>query len=183
MRPTRIRDIKMRRTIILLIGIVAICNCSFAQTSVRNDYNFVVDKGISIQSESETSQLFAGKSNHSFTRGDGFVIRPELYRGIFANFGYQINPYVQVYVGLGYSDGLDGALGLRAYTGDANWVAMFDLRFSVTNFALPGVALVAGASYKDLDFGAGLKYYTDGYYYLYVPVLTVGWNIRCYDHR
>jgi len=166
-----------------LIGIVAICNCSLAQTSASNNHDFVADKGISIQSGFESRHLLAGKSTYSFTRGEGFVIRPELYRGIFANFGYQINPYVQVYLGLGYSDGLDGALGLRAYTGDANWVAMFDLRFSVTDFALPGVALVAGASYKDLDFGAGLKYYTDGYYYLYVPVLTVGWNIRCYDHR
>ena len=118
-----------------------------------------------------------------FSRGKGFVIRPELYRGFFASLGYQINPYVQTFMSVGFGDGLEGALGVRAYTGDANWVAMFDLRISLTNFVLPGVSLVAGASYKDLDFGCGLKYYTDGEYYLIMPVFSVGWNIRCYEHR
>ena len=124
-----------------------------------------------------------GLNYSSFTRGQGFVIRPELYRGLFVNFGYQINPYVQTFLSVGYGDGLESALGVRAYTGDADWVAMFDLRFSLTNFVLPGVSLVAGASYKDLDFGAGLKYYTDGYHYLIMSVISVGWNIRCYEHR
>ncbi len=131
----------------------------------------------------ETYSLMPSRGYNSFTRGHGFVIRPELYRGLFASLGYQINPYVQTFLSVGYGDGLESALGVRTYTGDANWVAMFDLRFSLTNFVLPGVSLVAGASYKDLDFGAGLKYYTDGYYYLVMPVLSVGWNIRCYDHR
>lgn len=120
---------------------------------------------------------------NSFTRGQGFVIRPEFYRGLFASLGYQINPYVQTFLSFGYGDGLESALGVRAYTGDANWVAMFDLRFSLTNLSIPGMSLVAGASYKDFDFGAGLKYYTDGRYYLIMPVISLGWNIRCYDHR
>ncbi|MBR1849836.1 MAG: hypothetical protein IJ789_00520 [Bacteroidales bacterium] len=126
----------------------------------------------------ETYSLMPARGYNSFTRGQGFVIRPELYRGFFASFGYQINTYVQTFLSVGYGDGLESALGVRSYTGDANWVAMFDLRFSLTNFVLPGVSLVAGASYKDLDFGAGLKYYTDGYYYLIMPVVSVGWNIR-----
>lgn len=123
------------------------------------------------------------REGNLFSRGQGFVIRPELYRGFFASLGYQINPYVQTFMSVGFGDGLEGALGVRAYTGDANWVAMFDLRISLTNFVLPGVSLVAGASYKDLDFGCGLKYYTDGEYYLIMPVISVGWNIRCYEHR
>ena len=125
----------------------------------------------------------SGLDYSSFTRDQGFVIRPELYRGLFVNFGYQINPYIQTFACFGYGDGIEGGIGARVYTGDADWVAMFDLRFSLTDFSYPGGALVAGASYKDLDFGAGAKYYTDGYYYVIVPVLTVGWNIRCYEHR
>ena len=127
--------------------------------------------------------MSSNQSNNSFSRGKGFVIRPELYRGLFVNFGYQINPYIQTFACFGYGDGVESGLGLRAYTGDADWVAMFDLRFSLTDFSFPGTSLVAGASYKDLDFGAGVKCYTDGYYYLLVSVLTVGWNIRCYEHR
>lgn len=178
----------MKKTVILIaLAMMAGVHC-FAQmsafdNSAKEEKSSLISLSKGVLNADHSNEHTNLSSYGSFTRGDGFVIRPELYRGIFANFGYQINPYVQVYLGLGYSDGLDGALGLRAYTGDANWVAMFDLRFSVTDFALPGVALVAGASYKDLDFGAGLKYYTDGYYYLYVPVLTVGWNIRCYNHR
>ena len=143
----------------------------------------VVNTGFSGTNGLDAYSLMPSGGYNSFSRGQGFVIRPELYRGLFASFGYQINPYVQTFLSVGYGDGVESALGVRAYTGDANWVAMFDLRFSLTNFVLPGVSLVAGASYKDLDFGAGLKYYTDGYYYLIMPVISVGWNIRCYEHR
>lgn len=131
----------------------------------------------------ETYSMMPRGGYNSFTRGQGFVIRPEFYRGFIATFGYQINPYVQTFLSVGYGDGLESAIGVRAYTGDANWAAMFDLRFSLTNLSIPGMSLVAGASYKDLDFGAGLKYYTDGLYYLIMPVISLGWNIRCYEHR
>lgn len=123
------------------------------------------------------------KESTSFSRGKGFVIRPEIHRGLYASFGYQFSPYLQSFLAVGYGDGLEGALGLRAYTGDAKWAAMFDLRFGLTNFVLPGVSLVAGASYKDFDFGGGLKYYTDGYQYVIMPVISIGWNIRLYEHR
>ena len=113
-----------------------------------------------------------------FSRKKGFVIRPEIYRGFYASFGYQFNPYLQTFLGIGYGDGFESTLGIRAYTGDAKWAAMFDLRLGLTNFVLPGVSLVAGASYKNFDFGGGLKYYTDGYQYLIVPVISIGWNIR-----
>lgn len=173
----------MKKTLLLAIAIVFIMNCSVAQIAFyeRNDFSLIGD--------STSSSVFNAQLNdtttmyNSFSRGQGFVIRPEFYRGLFVSFGYQINPYVQTFLGIGYGDGLTGGLGLRAYTGDANWVAMFDLRFEMTNFSLPGMALVAGASFKDLDFGAGIRAYTDGYNYLIYPVLCVGWNIRCYDHR
>ena len=50
-----------------------------------------------------------GFSSGGFTRGSGFVIRPELYSGLFATLGYQINPYVQLSGGFGF--------GLDAYGG------------------------------------------------------------------
>lgn len=172
----------MKKQGLLIAAIMLMAMQGFART------NNAPDHSNTLLSASENDRLYgysllSDDDTKDFTRGNGFVIRPELYRGIFADFGYQITPHVQAYFGIGYSDGLDGVLGIRAYTGKANWAAMFDVRFSLTNFVLPGASFVAGASYKDLDFGAGLKYYTDGYYYLIAPTFTIGWNIRCYDHR
>ncbi len=173
----------MRKKVLLIAIATIFAMQGKAQMSYNKDFSH--QPSITLcSSDGQDSYSYMGKSSSGyFTRGQGFVIRPELYRGLFASIGYQINPYVQTFLSVGYGDGLEGAFGVRAYTGDADWVAMFDLRFSMTEFVLPGASLVAGASYKDLDFGAGLKTYSDGYYYLIVPVLSVGWNIRCYDHR
>ena len=157
-------------------------NCS-ELLAENNETTTVVNSEVGSADGLETYSLMPREGDNTFSRGKGFVIRPELYRGLFASFGYQINPYLQTFLSVGYGDGLESAIGLRAYTSDANWAAMFDLRFSLTNFVLPGLSLVGGASYKDLDFGGGLKYYTDGYYYLIMPVISVGWNIRCYEHK
>lgn len=130
---------------------------------------------------------FSGKG---YTRGSGFVIRPELYSGLFATFGYQINPYVQLSGGFGF--GLDAyggfitAIGVRTYTSDANWAAMFDYHIGVINiqgFNLTRHTIVGGASYKDFDFGAGLMYITNGYDSGIGLSITLGYNIRCYKHR
>ncbi|MBQ3709896.1 MAG: hypothetical protein II887_04250, partial [Bacteroidales bacterium] len=37
----------------------------------------------------------------TYTRGKGFFVRPDVYGGLFANVGYQINPYLQISVGPG----------------------------------------------------------------------------------
>ena len=173
----------MKKFIILAAGLF-MGEILFAQTALLSTPT-TINKNSLILKETETTKNYSNLSGgySSFTRGSGFFIRPEIYRGLFATFGYQINPFVQTSLSIGYGDGLTGSMGVRAYTADANWAAMFDLRFSLINFGILGTSLAAGASYKDLDFGVGGSFYTDGYYYLIVPLLTVGWNIRCYDHR
>lgn len=131
-----------------------------------------------------------GFSSGGFTRGSGFVIRPELYSGLFATLGYQINPYVQLSGGFGF--GLDAyggfvtSLGVRTYTSDKNWAAMFDYHIGlvcIKGLNLTRHTIIGGASYKDLDFGAGLMYITDGYDGALGLSITLGYNIRCYKHR
>lgn len=125
-----------------------------------------------------------------YTRGSGFVIRPELYSGLFATLGYQINPYVQLSGGIGFGldqyGGMITALGIRTYTSDANWAAMFDYHIgliSIQGLSLTRHTIIGGASYKDFDFGAGLMYITDGYDSGIGLSITLGYNIRCYKHR
>ena len=75
-----------------------------------------------------TSQY--NKANTNFTRGSGFIIRPELYSGLFATIGYQINPYAKISGGLGFGldeyGGVVTSLGIRAYTSESIWATMFD---------------------------------------------------------
>ena len=129
-------------------------------------------------------------SGTGFSRGSGFVIRPELYSGLFATLGYQINPYVQLSGGLGFGldqyGGMITALGIRTYTSDANWAAMFDYHIglvSIQGLSLTRHTIIGGASYKDFDFGAGLMYITDGYDSGIGLSITLGYKIRCYKHR
>lgn len=123
-----------------------------------------------------------------YTRGSGFVVRPELYNGLFANLGYQINPYIQLSggLGVGFDGGFATTIGARAYTSKTKWVAMFDYHFGVVWFqgmVLTRHTIVGGASYKDLDFGAGLLYITNSDENGFGLSLTIGYNIRCYKHR
>lgn len=127
-------------------------------------------------------------SELEFTRGKGFVIRPELYSGVNATLGYQINPYVQLSGGFGF--GLDGgfltSFGVRTYTSDNDWAGMFDYHIGLVNYSgwnLVRHTIVGGASYKDFDFGAGLLYISDGYDSGIGFSITIGYNIRCYKHR
>lgn len=145
---------------------------------------FIFTTNISYSQEENKSEL----SKIEFTRGSGFVIRPELYSGINATLGYQINPYIQISGGLGF--GIDGgfvtSFGARAYTSDNNWAGMFDYHIGIVNFSgwnLVRHTIVGGASYKDFDFGAGLLYISDGYSSGIGLSITLGYNIRCYEHR
>lgn len=145
---------------------------------------FIFTTNISYSQQENKSEL----SKTEFTRGSGFVIRPELYSGVNATLGYQINPYVQISGGFGF--GIDGgfltSFGVRAYTSDKNWAGMFDYHIGLVNFSgynLIRHTIVGGASYKDFDFGAGLLYISDGYSSGIGLSITLGYNIRCYKHR
>lgn len=144
------------------------------------------------------AMLFVGNSMFAqkpeFTRGKGFLIRPELYSGLFVNGGYQFNPFWQVSLGVGAT--IDRAwlsqVGVRVYTNKGNWAGMFDYHFKIgkRNWnTLIVSALVGGASYKDLDFGLGMhtvylaNYLGFGHAIGIGPTITVGWNIRLYNHR
>lgn len=63
---------------------------------------FIFTTSISYSQQENKSEL----SKTEFTRGKGFVIRPELYSGVNATLGYQINPYVQLSGGFGF--GIEG---------------------------------------------------------------------------
>ena len=175
----------MKKCIIVVVMLLS--GSTFAQSALlsRPNEGFGLSPELVMNQPSTFSRSTnaSSKGYSSYTRGSGFYVRPELYRGLFVTLGYQFNPYVQSIVSVGYGDGITGSIGARAYTNDGNWAAMFDLRLSTINFSIHGISLVAGAAYKDLDFGVGGSFYTDGYYYLIVPVITVGWNIRCYQHR
>ena len=148
------------------------------------------------QNEGKSESVVNQKTN-TFTRGKGFFARPDFYGGFFLNGGYQFNPYVQASLGAGISliqinsNQLGGVFaahaGARVYTGEKKWAAMFDFHSGVFNYAgytFFRHSIVAGASYKDLDFGPGLAYIS-------IPnqgaglglLITLGWNVRFYPHR
>jgi hypothetical protein len=140
-------------------------------------------------SEPESQPVITQKVN-TFTRGKGFLARPELYGGFFLNGGYQFNPYVQATLGVGVT--LDPVFithaGVRVYTGVKKWAGMFDYHAGICNYSGITIlrhSIVGGASYKDLDFGIGFQYVS-------APnvgasglglLITIGWNIRFYEHR
>lgn len=135
-----------------------------------------------------------------YTRGSGFFVRPDVYGGFFANVGYQISPYVQVSVGPGalflinntgnnVSVDLAGTVhgGVRVYTGKNPWTGFVDYHVGAFRYNRDPVwrhSLVGGASYKDLDFGAGMQinFGPNSQVIGYGPVITVGYNFRFYKH-
>ena len=135
-----------------------------------------------------------------YTRGSGFFVRPDVYGGFFANVGYQISPYVQVSVGPGalflinntgnnVSVDLAGTAhgGVRVYTGKNPWTGFVDYHVGAFRYNRDPVwrhSLVGGASYKDLDFGAGMQvnFGPNSQVIGYGPVITVGYNFRFYKH-
>ena len=135
-----------------------------------------------------------------YTRGSGFFVRPDVYGGFFANVGYQISPYVQVSVGPGAlfllnNTGNDVSVdfkgtvhgGVRVYTGKNPWTGFVDYHvgaFRHNNDPIWRHSLVGGASYKDLDFGAGMQinFGPNAQVIGYGPVITVGYNFRFYKH-
>jgi hypothetical protein len=168
----------MRKIALLIAALLLLSGTYYGQTMIKYD-------GLKL-SDYESQQCSQINSD-SYTRGKGFVIRPELYRGFFCSFGYQFNPYVQSYLSAGYGDGLTAAVGARVYTNKNKWTGMIDTRFCLADFDNYGISVVGGASYKDLDFGLGFTFYFDPYFggcaTAFVFAASIGWNIRCYPHR
>ena len=134
----------------------------------------------------------------SFTRCQGFFVRPSLYGGAFVDAGYQFNPYIQASVGGGVSlivrkfsqIAIDPAYvahgGIRVYTSKNRWAGMIDYHAGYSNLLGNDYlrqTLVGGASFDNLDFGGGLYLMNNtngGYAYGYL--VTVGWNFRFCKH-
>ena len=91
-----------------------------------------------------TAQTDSEPQKVEYTRGSGFVIRPELYSGLFATLGYQINPYVQLSGGVGFGldqyGGVITAFGIRTYTSEKPWAAMFDYHIGFAS--IQGLSLI-----------------------------------------
>ncbi len=184
----------MKKLGLIITAILLLNGMLFAQTSLI--YGDGIKLGIpagntrlesvSLYEGQQSMNVQQGKYISSYTRGSGFVIRPELYRGFYLSLGYQINPFVQPLLSIGIGgDGLASSVGVRIYTNEGIWAGMIDVRANYNiDYELYGASLVGGASYKDLDFGGGLAYLTNGRSQNYLlGVISVGWNIRCYRHR
>ena len=137
-----------------------------------------------------TAQTNEDTTKTIFTRGSGFVIRPEFCNGVLATIGYQVNPYVQISGSLGFGLGeytsFVTVFGIRAYTSDKPWAAYFDYHVgaeSALGISISRHTLIAGASYKDFDFGAGIIYGSYAGESVTALSLSIGYNIRCYKHR
>ena len=108
----------------------------------------------------------AQSEEKSFTREQGFIIRPELYGAVLGEFGYQINPNFQLSAGAGVELGEGVAfpelvLGVRAYATETKWTAFFDYHIGlllVGNYAIPDHRFTVGPSFKNFDFGGGIMY-------------------------
>ena len=123
----------------------------------------------------------------SFSREQGYFIRPELYGAVLAEFGYQINPNLQFSLGGGVELGdsyviPELVLGARAYATDTKWTAFFDYHLGVLLFgdiALPTHRFTVGPSYKNFDFGGGIMYmYANAVGGIWAPCLNIGFNFR-----
>ena len=184
----------MKKEGFIIAAILFLNGMLFAQTSLNygdgiklgNPAGNTRLESVSLYEGQQSMNVQQGKYSSSYTRGSGFVIRPELYRGFYLTLGYQINPYVQPLLSIGIGgDGLASSAGARIYTNEGNWAGMIDIRADYNiDYELYGGSLVGGASYKDLDFGTGISFLTNGGKKNYLLwVLSVGWNIRCYKHR
>lgn len=129
----------------------------------------------------------------NYTRGKGFFVRPEFCNGLLANVGYQLNPYVQLSGNIGAALGnenspiaLVATVGIRTYFSDTPWTAFFDYHAGSEydmKYLVFRQTVNVGASYKDLDFGAGIIWGTDGYVSGMGLSLTIGYNFRFYKHK
>lgn len=128
-------------------------------------------------------------NKRTYTRSSGYFIRPEVYGGYGAEFGYQFSPYFQLSGGplveVDVSSGeafMEFLLGVRAYASETKWTAFFDYHISLVfiyGYAVPLHRFSVGPSFKNFDFGVGIGY-SSGYW---SPVITIGHNFRLHSNR
>ena len=138
--------------------------------------------------------------NNDYTRGTGttnagFFIRPEYHGGWSLTIGVQPRSWGQFYVGVCQLMTKDMAwtMGMRFWFYDTEFSGWFDNRYSFGfDFNNMAMSLSLGFSFKDFDVGVGLEYgsdpampyeYIDAYQLTLHPVFSIGYNIRCYEHR
>ena len=132
------------------------------------------------------SKMNAQTMESGFSREVGYFIRPELYGAVLAEFGYQINPHIQVSLGGGVelTEGYaipELVVGARAYASDSKWTAFVDYHLGLLllgDVALPDHRLSVGPSYKNFDFGVGIIYMNVDGVGVWGPCVNIGFNFR-----
>ena len=132
------------------------------------------------------SKMNAQTMETGFSRGQGYFIRPELYGAVMAEFGYQINPNIQISLGGGVelAEGYavpELVVGARTYASDSKWTAFFDYHLGLLilgDYALPDHRLSVGPSYKNFDIGAGIMYVNVDGVGVWAPCVNIGLNFR-----
>ena len=132
------------------------------------------------------SKMNAQTIETGFSREQGYFIRPELYGAVLAEFGYQINPHIQISLGGGVelAEGYaipELVVGTRAYASDSKWTAFVDYHLGLLllgGVALPDHRLSVGPSYKNFDFGVGIMYINVDGVGVWAPCVNIGFNFR-----
>ena len=132
---------------------------------------------VNVSAQSETKD---------FSRNQGFIIRPELYGALLAEFGYQVNPNFQISLG-GGAELAEGqafpelVLGIRTYATDTKWTAFFDYHIGlllIGDYAIPDHRFTVGPSFKNFDFGGGIMYVNINGVGTWGFCLNIGYNFR-----
>lgn len=127
---------------------------------------------------------FAQTEKKDFSREQGYVIRPELYGAVLAEFGYQINSNLQFSLGAGVEIAEQIAvpelvMGIRGYASETKWTAFFDYHLGLLllgQYSFPDHRFTVGASYKNLDVGGGIIYMNIEGTGMWGPCINIGYN-------
>lgn len=130
------------------------------------------------------------QESSSYTRGNGWLLRPET--GFFFNVGYQINPNLSVSAGPGFSLYATGSAQFKAgfsldadaryYLFDRPFTPMATLKIGTYSFSYFVGEVLVGVTLKDWDFQVGYAL-TPGMYTNGGLAWSIGYNFRLYPHK
>ena len=159
LRPTRIRDNKMKKMLLVFSVLTMAFNAH-------------------------------GQNGSGYTRGSGWLLRPET--GFFLNFGRQFTPNLSVSAGPGFTlyanelTKINGGLSLNAdvryYFLDKKVSPMVTLRAGTISFSYFIGQVLAGVALKDWVLQAGWIF-TPGMYTSGSVSFAIGYNFRFYPHK